>query len=122
MVTLAGASFDQIKVADIVLTYDGELEKYILHRVIKKNRKHYYMVGDAHTKLEGPYAPENLIGIVTEIHRVGNDGREELTAGFFYELLAGLWVLACPFRPVIFKLHKIAKKIMKKIMKNKGSD
>jgi signal peptidase I len=109
MVTLAGASFDEIKVSDIVLTYDATIKKYILHRVIKKTRDTYYMVGDAHTGREGPYTAENLIGVVTEIHRIGSNGSEKNISGSFYKLLARLWMLAKPCRPVIFRLYKFAR-------------
>jgi len=107
MVTLAGVSFSEIKVTDIVLTYDEQLQKYILHRVVKKTADNYYMVGDAYTKLERPYVPDNLIGVVTEIHRVGKNGEEKHVSGCFYKLLVRLWLLVRPFRPVIFKLYSI---------------
>ena len=105
MVTLAETSFDDIKVCDIVLTYDEQREKYILHRVVRKNADSYYMVGDAYTQLEGPYSPDALIGVVTEICRVSWDGNEKLIAGSFYRLLAWFWLFVRHFRPVIFKLY-----------------
>jgi len=109
MVTLAGASFDKIKAADIVLTYDMQYKKYILHRVVKKNADNYYMIGDARTVLEGPFAPDDLIGVVTEIHRVRRNGGEKRiqVSGSFYRFLVRLWLLVRPFRPVIFKFYSI---------------
>ena len=110
MVTLSEASFDRIKVSDIVLAYRKRQKKYILHRVVKKTPTGFYMVGDAQTSLDGPYPPDALIGIVTEIHRVGKDGREKRIAGALYKLLVRLWLFVRPFRPFIFKAYSNIRK------------
>jgi len=110
MVTLAGTSFDEIKKADIVLTYDEQRKKYILHRVVKKKADCYYMIGDAHTRLEGPFTVDNLIGVVTDIHRIDRNGNEKSMGGGCYKLLVRLWMLARPFRPAIFKLYAILRR------------
>ena len=105
MVTLAGAGFSEIRVSDIVLAYRENQRKYILHRVVKKTRQAFYMTGDAQTALDGPYSESALIGVVTEIHRVGKDGGETRISGPVYKSLARLWLLARPFRPVIMRAY-----------------
>lgn len=105
MVTLAGATFSQVKVADIVLAYREEHKAYILHRVVRKTANAFYMSGDAYMTLEGPYPAEAVIGLVTGIFRVDKNGQEKQIAGFFYRLLARLWLLVRPIRPAIFKCY-----------------
>ena len=111
MVTLDKASFETIRVSDIVLAFRERQQKYILHRIVKKTRHGFYMVGDAQTNLDGPYPPDALIGVVTEIHRVGKDGAETSIAGFYYKLLVRLWLLVRSFRPVIFKVYSFVRKL-----------
>lgn len=110
-VTLSEASFDKIKKADIVLAYREKQRAYILHRVVKKTKDGFYMVGDAQTYLDGPYPPSALVGVVTEAFRVGPDGREKRVSGRFYNFLARVWICAIPFRPFIFKLHVLFRRI-----------
>ena len=114
MVTLAEASFDEVKVSDIVLAYRERQQKYILHRVAKKTKHGFFMVGDAQTNLDGPYPPEALVGIVTVIHRIGKDGVETSISGFAYKILVRLWLLARPFRPVVIKAYSFVRSIGKK--------
>ena len=118
MVTLAGAAFKDIRVSDIVLAYRGRQRKYILHRIVKKTKHGFFMVGDAQVNLDGPYPTDALIGVVTEIHRIGKDGGETTIAGVLYKALVRLWLLIRPFRPVVFSLYSfIRNKGRKKCIK-----
>jgi len=114
MVTLEKASFETIRVSDIVLAYRERQQKYTLHRVVKKTKHSFYMVGDAYTDLEGPYPPDALIGVVTEIHRIGKDGAETNISGSIYKLLVRLWLLIRPFRPAVFKAYSFIRRRLKK--------
>ena len=46
---------------DIVL-YKRRNGQYILHRIWKVKREGYYLVGDAHTEIEGPVSQDQIIG------------------------------------------------------------
>lgn len=105
MVTIAGASYDAVRVSDIVLAFRESEQAYILHRLFKKTPDGFYMVGDHQTLLDGPYPPDALIGVVTEVFRVAKDGSQKKMGGPFYRLLVRLWMWARPVRPFIIKLY-----------------
>ncbi len=102
MVTIQGAALDQVRVSDIVLAYREAEKKYILHRLFKKSGNEFYMVGDHQDWLDGPYPASALVGVVTEVFRVGRDGSQKKMGGPGYSVLVRLWMLLRPLRlPII---------------------
>ena len=67
----------------------------ILHRIAKIDGNGYYMVGDNQSKIEGPIAREQLIGIMTA--RVRGGRRLELGSPGC-RIWGRLWLLVCPVR------------------------
>ncbi len=55
---------------DIVL-YQRSSGAYVLHRVVKRKKGALYFSGDAQTRIEGPIAPRQLIGVCQSVCRNG---------------------------------------------------
>lgn len=116
-VELSKASFSSIKKGDIVLIkrLDGV---FVLHRVCRKEKDCFYMVGDAQQWIEGPLAPEQIQAKVT---RIKKNGRVIDCKNPILRLCVSIWMLVTPFRYKIFKfaraLKRIAFSISKKLFK-----
>lgn len=107
MVELSLADFDVIKRGDIVMAI-GESGRYVLHRVIEKNKNCFYMVGDAHNSIEGPFYPEQFIAVVTSIWK----GKNKICCtNFLWRLLSVLWLRALPLRGIVFKTYRLIKRL-----------
>jgi len=94
-------SFDQLSRGDIVLiqrTNGG----YILHRVYRKKKDCFFMVGDAQQWIEGPLYPEQLLAVVTVIWR---KDKRIACSNMWWRLLSGLWLYLRPFRYFILKVY-----------------
>jgi SOS-response transcriptional repressor LexA len=100
-VELYRSSYDQLKRGDIVLIRRDNGE-YVLHRVVKKDRKYFYMNGDAQQWWEGPIKPKQVIAKVTKVWR---KDRCILCSSFLWRLASILWMLLIPFRDLIFKSY-----------------
>lgn len=79
----------------------------VIHRVWRCKKDGIYMVGDNESLVEGPLAPEQFCGIMTELHRKGKRiGRNNI----IYRFLEGIWLFLRPVRP---QLSGFAAKIKK---------
>ena len=110
-VELSKASFASIKKGDIVLIkrMNGA---FVLHRVFRKKKDCFYMVGDAQQSVEGPVLPEQLQAVVTKIKR------KERTINCDNLLLracVSLWMIVVPIRYKIFKVFRVSKKLIRKV-------
>ena len=112
-VELSCTSFCSIKKGDIVLIrrVSGE---YILHRVLRKEKAAFYIIGDAQKWIEGPLKPEQLIAVVTAVKRKGHQFSCQNT---WWKLLVGLWINIIPLRHLILKGIRILAKVRKCIVK-----
>ncbi len=103
-VELAQGSFGSIKKGDIVLIkrVSGE---YVLHRVLRKEKEVFYMIGDAQKWIEGPLLPEQLIAVVTSIKR----GKHEISCNnLWWKALTGFWLRIIPFRHIALRgIHRL---------------
>ncbi len=108
-VKLAPAGFESIAKGDIVLIKRTSGE-YILHRVLKKEKGDFYMVGDAQKWIEGPLKPEQLIAVVTEIKRKDH---QFSCQSFWWKLLVSFWMNIIPFRNYFIKAIRILNKLRK---------
>jgi hypothetical protein len=111
-VELSGCSFDTIKKGDIVLI-KRITGTYVLHRVLKKQKDCFYMIGDAQQWIEGPLSPAQLIAFVTRIKR-----KERIIScdNPFYKFLVSLWLVAIPFRYKIFRALRPVKRLAIKLL------
>lgn len=98
-VELSKSNFEEIRIDDMVLI-QREDGAYVMHRVLRKESDHFYMVGDAQTWIEGPLKPEQLKAKITAIYhkktRIDANHRG-------YKLIISLWRFLLPNRAVILK-------------------
>ena len=87
----------KLKAGDVCL-YRGLSGNLIIHRVYKRNGNMLYMVGDHHTKIEGPIEGKDALGIMT--HYIRN-GKKHSVRNPIYLLLSRTWLLLRPFRKCI---------------------
>lgn len=101
-VELSYAEFYEIKKGDIVviLRKNGQ---YILHRVINKTEKCFYIAGDAQQEIEGPLYPRQLIAVVTSVWR---KKKHIQCSNLCWKVLSGVWIKVLPFRYTIMKIHR----------------
>lgn len=93
-VELSGTSFETVKKCDIVLIrrVNG---KYVLHRLLKKDKNCFYIIGDAQQCVEGPIKPEQLKACVTKIKR---EKHIINCNNIFFKVAGRIWLLLIPFR------------------------
>jgi len=103
-IRLRASSFELAKKRDIVLIRRDN-GAYILHRVCKKERDFFYMIGDNQTEIEGPLHPDQLLAIVTEVYR----GTHTIRRGsFLWIFYASIWLMARSIRkPMLSLLLKL---------------
>lgn len=110
-VELTKTSFKDIKRGDIVLIL-RTTGYYVMHRVYKKEKNCFYMVGDAQQWIEGPLAPEQLIAIVTKVWR---KNKEISCSSFWWKLLSMIWLRLRIFRNFIFKVNNKLEQLKAKL-------
>jgi len=110
-VELSATSFDEIKRGDIVLIR-RVTGCYVMHRVYKKEKDCFYMVGDAQEWIEGPLYPNQLIAIVK---RVWRKNREISCDNIIWKSLSLLWLCLRNHRYTIFKINNVIKQLRAKL-------
>lgn len=102
-------SFEQLTVGDIVLIQrtDG---RYVMHRIYRKKKDCFFMVGDAQQWIEGPLYPEQLLAVVTAIWR---KDKRIACSNMSWRFLSRLWLYLRPFRNIILKAYRKMRKLLK---------
>ncbi len=98
-VILKNADPSQLKRGDVVL-YRRENSILVLHRIWKKEKDTFYMVGDNQMELEGPLRADQMRGVLVGFVR---RGKEISVSNPVYVLYSRIWLLLRPFRPVLAK-------------------
>jgi len=111
-VELSRASFEDIKRGDIVLIRRAN-GAFVLHRVLKKKKDCFFIIGDAQQWVEGPLLPEQLQTVVTKIKR---RGRVISCDNPLLKVFVFVWMLVIPLRYRIFKTASRIKMVLKKIL------
>lgn len=106
-VELERVAFETLKVGDIVLILI-QTGEYVLHRIVRINTEFLYMVGDAHTFLEGPYYPNQVIGVVSGFWR---NGRRIACDNKIYTVLYRLWMGTREFRRFCLRVANKLKRV-----------
>ncbi|HPE94630.1 MAG TPA: S24/S26 family peptidase [Bacillota bacterium] len=75
--------------------------KPILHRVCRTGEKQFWLCGDAHNYVEGPFGDDCIIGVMTDV--IGKKGRHT-HINKFMRFLGCAWLLTRPFRPTLHSL------------------
>lgn len=101
--------FEQLALGDIVLIQrtDG---CYVMHRICRKKKDCFFMVGDAQQWIEGPLYPEQLLAVVTAIWR---KDKRIACSNMWWLLLSGLWLYLRPFRYSILKVYRKIRRLLK---------
>ena len=99
-VELYRESYDNIKLSDIVVAKKGN--KYILHRVYKKNVGEFVMLGDGNFVTDGPYDKSDLVCRARGIYR---KDKYISCSSWAFVVLSKLWRLLKPFRKLIFRFY-----------------
>lgn len=93
----------KIKKGDMVF-YRRESGAYVMHRVMKVKKHHYYLAGDHQTFLEGPIGAQQIFAKVVSVERAGIWLTEEDRLWKFY---AGWWRRLFWVRKVENKLKRV---------------
>jgi len=93
-VELSKISYDTVKKCDIVLVR-RDCGGYVLHRILKKEKDCFYIIGDAQQWVEGPLKPEQLKARVIRIKREKHiiDCNNML-----FKIASRIWMMLIPFR------------------------
>lgn len=101
-VELTKGSFEQLSRGDIVMIQRSD-SYYVMHRIIRRDKDCFFMVGDAQQWVEGPLYPEQLVAIVTAIWR--KDKRIPCS-NKWWRLLSWFWLYLRPFRYFILRVRR----------------
>ena len=100
-VCLIKADPEKLAVGDIVL-YRRRSGILVLHRIISEKNGLFYLSGDNNFEIEGPLAPQQIIGVATEITRAG---KKIKTTDPLYRLYILIWPGSRPLRQFLYKLR-----------------
>lgn len=106
-VELAKPDYNKLRRGDIVLIVRDN-GQYIMHRVLKKEKNCFYIVGDAQQWIEGPLRPDQLFATVAAVWR-----KEKYIScsGFGWRLLTNIWMNLLPYRYIIIKSYRKIRRI-----------
>ncbi len=84
--------------------------QYVLHRIVRVEKECYVFAGDAQRKTER--LPKTcVLAVMTGFVR---KGRSVTCNAVTYRLYVWWWMLLRPLRPLIFRLARVAKRILQK--------
>lgn len=95
----------RLRKGDVAL-YRRDQGILVLHRICRINASGFYMVGDNQYEIEGPLRKDQIKGKLISFVR---NGKEFSVRNPLYRLLAFLWLLLLPLRPVCFKISAALK-------------
>jgi hypothetical protein len=75
---------------------------YVMHRVCQVTGEGYFFVGDNQQIIEGPIAPDQVFGLITQVCR---KGKWIGPGDFWWDFFAGPWLTLRPCRPLLRKLY-----------------
>jgi signal peptidase I len=104
-VEFSATSFMNIKRGDIVLV-KRKNGYYVMHRVWKKEKDCFFMVGDAQRGIEGPLYPEQLIALVTTVWR---KNKKIDCNNIWWRAISEIWLRLRNFRYLLMRLFKYLK-------------
>ena len=90
-----------LKRGDMIL-YRRANGKYILHRIYRTEPNTYTLVGDAQTTLEQGISPDQVLALVTAVHRKGNLLKP---GSFWWEFFRRIWIRLVPLRPMLLAIY-----------------
>ena len=87
--------------------YQRDTGQYVMHRILKKDGRGFYIVGDAQTAIEGPVREDQIFARIIKVQRKG----KILQPGdFWWEFFEHVWIRIVPVRRIIVRLYGIGVK------------
>lgn len=102
----------QLKRGAVVL-YRRQSGQLVLHRIVKKNGKGVYLVGDNQDKVEGPLSEKQIMGYLSAFER---NGKSCSVTNPIYLAAAHIWLFMRPVRMPIMRVGAFFKRKLKKIV------
>lgn len=100
-VELSSIEYEAVKKGDIVLIR-RKSGHYVLHRLLRKEKNCFYIIGDAQQWVEGPLGPEQLLAYVTSIKR----GKRIINcSNIILKCAVNIWLALIPFRNRTMRLY-----------------
>lgn len=96
-----------LKKGDIIL-YRRDNGRYVLHRIYRVMAGTYTMIGDAQTILEQGVRPDQILAIVTAVHR---KGKLLHPGSFWWEFFRSIWIHLIPLRPMLLTIYSRVKSL-----------
>ena len=93
----------ELRRGDMVF-YQRDTGQYVMHRIYKRKKDDYYMVGDAQTQIEGPLRGDQIFARIIKVKR---KGRIIEPGNFWWEFFEHVWIRIIPLRKVIEKLYSL---------------
>lgn len=93
----------ELRRGDMVF-YQRDTGQYVMHRIYKRKKDDYYMVGDAQTQIEGPLRRDQIFARIIKVKR---KGRIIEPGNFWWEFFEHVWIRIIPLRKVIEKLYSL---------------
>ena len=93
----------ELRRGDMVF-YQRDTGQYVMHRVYKRKKDGYYMVGDAQTQIEGPLRRDQIFARIIKVKR---KGRIIEPGNFWWEFFEHVWIRIIPLRKVTEKLYSL---------------
>jgi len=90
-------------IGDLPLAYDRKNQRYVLHRLIRKEGAHYILRGDGNLKGTEQISANDLIGIVTHLQR---KGRTYSIQGRCWRTYSAIWLKLIPIRRILLGLFR----------------
>lgn len=90
----------RLKRGDIVL-YVREDGTHVLHRIHHIKNDDFFILGDAHTCIEGPIKKEKVMAVAEAVIR---KDKTILCSRFDYRMISAIWLLVRPLRPMIMRV------------------
>lgn len=115
LAVLAAADIRKLRRGDVVL-YRRDNDMLVIHRIYRKKKDGFYMVGDNQTMIEGPLRPEQIKAVMVSFYR---KGRRISCKNPIYFGLSRFWLLLRPIRPFISRpLGTVYRFLAKKTNRN----
>ena len=93
----------ELRRGDMVF-YQRDTGQYVMHRIYKRKKDGYYMVGDAQTQIEGPLRGDQIFARIIKVKR---KGRIIEPGNFWWDFCEHVWIRIIPLRKVIEKLYSL---------------
>ena len=96
-----------LKRGDVVL-YRRTGGRYVLHRILREEKDTFTMLGDAQQSPEPGIRPEQVLAVVTAVHRKGKLLQKGSFLWGFFEIV---WIRMVPLRPAAQNLYSSVKRL-----------